>query len=163
MESNQNVAGNKVQSQENSSEDAKKPKVAPRKRKAATAIKDENKTETKTKVTAAVSIKKPKLSPKVRKLGPINGVVPDPDIEDCWKPINWEQMIKNIREMRKDRSAPVDTMGCHRCSDDNADEKVNLHMLPIISFMFIFSNFIEISSTDSTFSSFDCADAVQSD
>lgn len=40
-----------------------------------------------------------------------------------FEPKNWEQMLRNIREMRKDRSAPVDTMGCHKCSDEDSDEK----------------------------------------
>lgn len=38
-------------------------------------------------------------------------------------PANWETVYANIQEMRKDRTAAVDTMGCERCHDDNADEK----------------------------------------
>lgn len=74
------------------------------------------------KASTTVQNKKRKGAPKMRTLEPSNVVVPD--IENCWQPKNWEQMLKNIQEMRKDRSAPVDTMGCHKCSDDNADEKV---------------------------------------
>lgn len=41
-----------------------------------------------------------------------------------WVPVNWEETLENIRKMRREQSAPVDTMGCHKCSDDGADEKV---------------------------------------
>ncbi|XP_037955180.1 endonuclease III-like protein 1 [Teleopsis dalmanni] len=41
----------------------------------------------------------------------------------AWEPDNWELCLDNIRKMRNVASAPVDTMGCHKCSDDDADEK----------------------------------------
>lgn len=37
---------------------------------------------------------------------------------------NWYEMLKNLREMRKNSDAPVDSMGCQRCMDENADPKV---------------------------------------
>lgn len=40
-----------------------------------------------------------------------------------WEPNNWQQLLANIREMRKERNAPVDTMGCDKCYDENSDEK----------------------------------------
>ncbi|XP_004521324.1 endonuclease III-like protein 1 [Ceratitis capitata] len=40
-----------------------------------------------------------------------------------WEPENWRLILQNIRKMRSDAKAPVDTMGCHKCSDDEADEK----------------------------------------
>lgn len=46
------------------------------------------------------------------------------EAEEKWQPKNWKQLIENIREMRKTRSAPVDTMGCHKCCDETASEKV---------------------------------------
>lgn len=46
-----------------------------------------------------------------------------------WEPKNWQKMLENMREMRKNRSAPVDTMGCHMCADTNADEKVKIKKL----------------------------------
>lgn len=59
-----------------------------------------------------------------------------PDIEDAdlmletkiekWEPANWKRTLDNIRQMRQSQSAPVDTMGCHKCSDETADEKVYL-------------------------------------
>ncbi|KAL0127202.1 hypothetical protein PUN28_005476 [Cardiocondyla obscurior] len=42
-----------------------------------------------------------------------------------WMPFNWEVILKNIKEMRKDKTAPVDTMGCHKCADPNASPKVS--------------------------------------
>lgn len=48
------------------------------------------------------------------------------DVEEAkWMPKNWQQLLENIREMRKSRPAPVDTMGCHKCSDDAAPENVS--------------------------------------
>ncbi|PSN34065.1 Endonuclease III-like protein 1 [Blattella germanica] len=47
-----------------------------------------------------------------------------------WEPKNWLEVVNNIREMRKNRDAPVDTMGCDKCSDDNAPvEVVRYHSL----------------------------------
>lgn len=40
-----------------------------------------------------------------------------------WEPSNWRQLLANIREMRKERNAPVDTMGCDKCYDEHSDEK----------------------------------------
>lgn len=40
-----------------------------------------------------------------------------------WEPKNWWQTFSNIREMRKEKNAPVDTMGCHKCADETVDEK----------------------------------------
>ena len=39
-------------------------------------------------------------------------------------PRNWEVVYDNILEMRKDLSAPVDTMGCEKAHDRNAEPKV---------------------------------------
>ncbi|KAK4874433.1 hypothetical protein RN001_013793 [Aquatica leii] len=36
------------------------------------------------------------------------------------KPEHWEEVLKNLREMRKDFDAPVDTMGCDQCPDEAA-------------------------------------------
>ncbi|KAB0793549.1 hypothetical protein PPYR_13169 [Photinus pyralis] len=35
-------------------------------------------------------------------------------------PKDWEKAFRNLREMRKDYDAPVDTMGCDRCAEDGA-------------------------------------------
>lgn len=47
-----------------------------------------------------------------------------------WEPSNWRQILDNIRVMRASVPAPVDTMGCDQCSDENADEKTRrFHVL----------------------------------
>ncbi|XP_055902685.1 endonuclease III-like protein 1 [Eupeodes corollae] len=50
--------------------------------------------------------------------------------QDKWEPNNWTQILENIRHMRANVPAPVDTMGCDRYSDENADEKTKrFHVL----------------------------------
>ena len=44
--------------------------------------------------------------------------------KDKWQPSLWKQQLLNIYEMRRCRDAPVDTMGCDRISDQNAEPKV---------------------------------------
>jgi hypothetical protein len=39
-------------------------------------------------------------------------------------PANWEIVYANIREMRKEKTAPVDSMGCERAHDIDAEPKV---------------------------------------
>ncbi|XP_050088412.1 uncharacterized protein LOC126572806 [Anopheles aquasalis] len=41
-----------------------------------------------------------------------------PEKEVKWEPVNWYQMLENIRQMRKDNPAPVDTMGCDQFAQD---------------------------------------------
>lgn len=41
-----------------------------------------------------------------------------------WVPENWEQVLVNLREMRKDHNAPVDKMGCDKCMDESAPDQV---------------------------------------
>lgn len=50
-----------------------------------------------------------------------------------WQPNDAYTIIANIRKMRSVTVAPVDTMGCHKCSDDNADEKVTLVSMTCIT------------------------------
>ncbi|KAK0092772.1 hypothetical protein PV326_000639 [Microctonus aethiopoides] len=40
--------------------------------------------------------------------------------QEKWYPKNWEETLNFIREMRKNSTAPVDEMGCHKCSDTKA-------------------------------------------
>lgn len=37
--------------------------------------------------------------------------------------LNWESVLSNLREMRKNYDAPVDSMGCDQCMDGGADPK----------------------------------------
>lgn len=41
-----------------------------------------------------------------------------------WEPLSWKQQMANIKMMRSDRNAPVDTMGCDVISDDKAEPQV---------------------------------------
>lgn len=41
-----------------------------------------------------------------------------------WEPKHFKEMLDNIRKMRMERQAPVDTMGCHKCADVNTDPKI---------------------------------------
>ncbi|XP_055384788.1 endonuclease III-like protein 1 [Condylostylus longicornis] len=43
--------------------------------------------------------------------------------DEKWNPLNWEIILDNIRKMRSESPAPVDTMGCNKCYDENATEK----------------------------------------
>ena len=40
--------------------------------------------------------------------------------KEKWQPENWMEMLNNIQEMRKSADAPVDTMGCEKCMDNDA-------------------------------------------
>ena len=50
--------------------------------------------------------------------------------KDKWQPPLWKQQLLNVYEMRRCRDAPVDTMGCDRISDQNAEPKVLGNLLP---------------------------------
>lgn len=43
---------------------------------------------------------------------------------DIAVPVNWEIVLSNLREMRKNFDAPVDSMGCHKACDENAPIEV---------------------------------------
>lgn len=43
---------------------------------------------------------------------------------DKWEPSNWIQILHNIREMRKSADAPVDTMGCDKCMEDEGTPEI---------------------------------------
>lgn len=40
--------------------------------------------------------------------------------KEKWEPPNWQQVLGNLREMRKNHDAPVDNMGCDKCMDESA-------------------------------------------
>lgn len=44
-----------------------------------------------------------------------------------WEPNNWREVVTNIREMRRQRDAPVDTMGCDKCADESAPPEVDIN------------------------------------
>ena len=59
------------------------------------------------------------MSKKTRKYVPIGEQV------DHEAPENWELLYSNILEMRKEKTAPVDTMGCEKVQDMEVEPKVN--------------------------------------
>lgn len=95
--------------------DVKKEKVVVR--AAETAVKREKVSSKKQKA----KLEADEIKKEIIEAVPVND---EPLAEAKWQPKNWQQMIENIREMRKTRLAPVDTMGCHKCSDETASEKV---------------------------------------
>ncbi|XP_062913577.1 endonuclease III-like protein 1 [Mobula hypostoma] len=48
----------------------------------------------------------------------------DGEAKGEWEPEHWREQLDNIREMRKDRSAPVDHMGAEQCFDRTAAPEV---------------------------------------
>lgn len=49
----------------------------------------------------------------------INTLVPK---KSKFEPKDWQNVLHNIKDMRKEHVAPVDTMGCEKCADTDADE-----------------------------------------
>ncbi|XP_065210493.1 endonuclease III-like protein 1 [Planococcus citri] len=43
--------------------------------------------------------------------------------EEKWTPPNWKEVLQNIRKMRGSFDAPVDTMGCEQCINEQSSEK----------------------------------------
>ncbi|CAH0397709.1 unnamed protein product [Chilo suppressalis] len=41
-----------------------------------------------------------------------------------WEPQNWKDFLVNLKIMRSNNDAPVDTMGCHKAMDENAPPEV---------------------------------------
>ncbi|XP_058013408.1 endonuclease III-like protein 1 isoform X1 [Ahaetulla prasina] len=46
-----------------------------------------------------------------------------------WEPANWKQQLANIREMRRERNAPVDQMGAGACFDGEAPPEVKRYQI----------------------------------
>lgn len=45
------------------------------------------------------------------------------------EPDNWAEVLENIRQMRKNKDAPVDTMGCDKLYDDDVSPQVHHDLL----------------------------------
>lgn len=43
---------------------------------------------------------------------------------ESWEPKNWKEILENIRKMRVNEDAPVDSVGCERSYDENASPKL---------------------------------------
>lgn len=47
-----------------------------------------------------------------------------------WEPRDWRQQLERIREMRRNRDAPVDEMGVEKCYDSSAPPQVTMLCCP---------------------------------
>ena len=67
---------------------------------------------------------KPVVNPKKIKteVADIEGLVPDES--NKWAPENWEVVYNNIKIMRQNMDAPVDTMGCDQQQDQDSPPEV---------------------------------------
>ncbi|XP_055677714.1 endonuclease III-like protein 1 [Lutzomyia longipalpis] len=52
-----------------------------------------------------------------------------------WEPEKWQETLENLRSMRKDFKAPVDTMGCSRCCDEEGVEEKTKRFWALVSLM----------------------------
>lgn len=72
---------------------------------------------------------RPKLS-QSKKIKRQHVVVESDEAPECknlrqsWIPPNWKEVLANVREMRKNFDAPVDSMGCDKCQEDTASPEV---------------------------------------
>ena len=69
-----------------------------------------------------------KISPVKRKGKSIhtNKVKREKSEEDAtkWEPENWRELLQNIKAMREDENAPVDSQGCERTADETETPEV---------------------------------------
>ncbi|KAG5883005.1 hypothetical protein JTB14_033460 [Gonioctena quinquepunctata] len=56
--------------------------------------------------------------------GGIKSDDPQKHESDVRMPFNWKEILTKLREMRKNFDAPVDTMGCDKCHDEDAAPNV---------------------------------------
>lgn len=133
------------------------------------------KKEVKVEEAEAITDVTIKKEPKKRKSGgvkvksePASEILPKTKVKSLedykqskWMPNNWEETLENMRTMRSDRAAPVDTMGCHKCADPEADEKVNSDALSLYEFT-VSDPFCWYSSADTTLSQPNRTDVIQS-
>lgn len=55
---------------------------------------------------------------------PAKRIVNEAGEEEIEPPANWEEIYDAVREMRKEKLAPVDTMGCETLADENVTPRV---------------------------------------
>lgn len=65
--------------------------------------------------------KKPHVKIEFEKDSPVKE---EPDTKGLWEPPNWKEFLINLRNMRSNNDAPVDTMGCHLSGDAKAAPEV---------------------------------------
>ena len=58
-----------------------------------------------------------------------------------WYPENWELLLKNIKDMRGDRTAVVDSQGCERTADPKETPRVRIKIYNKVEFVNIPQDF----------------------
>ena len=85
------------------------------------------------------SPRKPEVKPEDGTVGkrkrakrqPAKKIVNDAGEVKVEAPANWEQIYDAVKEMRKERLAPVDTMGCETLAEDNLTPRVSRSRIAI--------------------------------
>uniref|UniRef100_T1JNU5 Endonuclease III homolog n=1 Tax=Strigamia maritima TaxID=126957 RepID=T1JNU5_STRMM len=62
--------------------------------------------------------------PKIKRLRTEVKYEEEANTKGDWQPENWRETLANIEKMREKRDAPVDSMGCHKCSDETLEPEV---------------------------------------
>ena len=86
-------------------------------------------------IEIAADVPKIKEEPKEIKISPVkrkgksihtNKVKREKSEEDTtkWEPENWRELLQNIKAMREDENAPVDSQGCERTADETETPEV---------------------------------------
>ena len=57
-------------------------------------------------------------------------------LEPKYPAANWEEVYENIRKMRADKTAPVDTLGCDECYAKCATEKERRFQVLLYGYIF---------------------------
>ena len=75
-------------------------------------------------------ISKSKVSPSKRKGKSPNGTrMKKEKLDESWEPENWKNLLKNIKIMRQEEDAPVDSQGCERTADPDEIPEVNIQIV----------------------------------
>ena len=90
-------------------------------------------TKSSTSSVSRTSPRKPEVKPEDGTVGkrkrakrqPAKKIVNDAGEVKVEAPENWEQIYDAVKEMRKERLAPVDTMGCETLAEDNLTPRVS--------------------------------------
>lgn len=78
------------------------------------------------KFEADEKISNSKISPSKRKgKSPNNTRIKKEKIDESWEPENWKKLLKNIKIMRQEEDAPVDSQGCERTADPDETPEVS--------------------------------------
>ena len=72
---------------------------------------------------AAGKVKKARRQPAKR-------IVNEAGEEEIQPPANWEEIYEAVEEMRKEKLAPVDTMGCETLAEDHRTPRVSSYLSP---------------------------------